>query len=304
MKIYFLSSQPCALTVGGAYFGTTDRFERFAEIALSDNLPVAFTPENALPLSFFLNENIRFAAPAGCEVYLLRGAIAIYARDFPPRDLSLRPVAQKREGDTLVSVFFQGALQLSIESPLGFFVHALPPSFSPCEIALENGLVFLKATDSLAVFTKTAERLLLEKVLSYSVENGELRARLPLSDRLGRVAECVWRLDENGLERTAFTLSQARSQGGGADGDTLRDELLPYAFFESVLIGADIAQMLSDELLPDKEKLVAFLGDFCAVNATDDPYTCALIRKKGKDLFEAAYYAVTVENGKIADIRG
>ena len=39
MKIYFLSSQPCALIIGGAYFGRTGDFERFAEISLQDNLP-------------------------------------------------------------------------------------------------------------------------------------------------------------------------------------------------------------------------------------------------------------------------
>jgi hypothetical protein len=61
MKIYFLSSKPCILTVNGAFFGTVNGFERFAEVSLKDNLFLCFTPENALPVNFFLTENIRFA---------------------------------------------------------------------------------------------------------------------------------------------------------------------------------------------------------------------------------------------------
>lgn len=304
MKIYFLSSKPCALTLNGAYFGLTDRFERYADIALADRMLVTFTPENALPISFFLTEDIRFAPPAGCEVYLLKNAIAIYAYDFPPRDLTLIPVAQARDNDTLVSVFFQGALQLSIESPRGFFVRSLPPSLAPCEIEFHSGLVFLKAADTLAVFTKKAEQVFLESVLSYTVENDVLSARLPLLERLGRVLDGKWRLQENGCERVAFSLLQARTENGETDAEKIQDELLPYAFFESVLIGADVAQMLADELLPQKDQLVAFLGDFVSVTPTESPNVCALIRKKRQGLFEATYFTVTVENGKITDIQG
>ena len=74
MKIYFLSSRPCALTLNDAYFGITDGFERFAEISLKDKLFVRFSPENAQPVSFFLTENIRFDPPTGCDIYLLKDA--------------------------------------------------------------------------------------------------------------------------------------------------------------------------------------------------------------------------------------
>jgi hypothetical protein len=60
MKIYFLASQPCALKIGGTFFGMVNDFERFAEFSLKDNLFVEFIPENALPICFFLNESIRF----------------------------------------------------------------------------------------------------------------------------------------------------------------------------------------------------------------------------------------------------
>ena len=76
MKIYFLSSRPCALFLDGEFAGRTDLFERFADINPKDNAFVRFVPEGALPVSFFLTERLRFSPPDGCEVYILRDGIA------------------------------------------------------------------------------------------------------------------------------------------------------------------------------------------------------------------------------------
>ena len=78
MKVYFLSSKPCILTLNGAYFGLTDTFERYAEISPKDNLFAEFTPESGQPIRFFLNENIRLNPPDRCEIYLLKDALAVW----------------------------------------------------------------------------------------------------------------------------------------------------------------------------------------------------------------------------------
>ncbi len=299
MKIYFLSSIPCALHVGGVYFGLTDTFERHAELSLSDKLYVQFSPENALPVGFFLTENIRLEPPTGCEVYLLKDGVAIYASDFPPVDYALRPVAQKREGNLLATVFIQGKPQLSIESPDGFFVATLPPFFSPCELIFHQNLLFLKGEYHLAVYTLRAQPLLCEKVAGYELSEGELTATLPLSDSLQRTAFCRWQLSKTGCELTEFTLRQAENATGEPPHD-----LLAYAFFESALLKADIAPFLHEELRPDAEGILAFLGDFTAVTLTEKENVCGLVRKKKERLFAVEYYSVQIEEGKITDVRG
>ena len=122
MKVRFLSSVPCALTVGGKYYGVTDGFERFAEITLKDNLFACFSPQNALPLGVFLNENLFFAPPEGVYVCLLRDGAAVYARSFPPRLSETRIVAQERFVADLITVFFQGSLCISLETSAGFYI--------------------------------------------------------------------------------------------------------------------------------------------------------------------------------------
>ncbi len=297
MKIYFLSSQPCALTLNGAYFGLTDHFERFAEIDLRDRVFVQFNPENALPVSFFLSEDIRFVPPPNCAVYLLKDGVAVYACNFTPIDSALRPIAQKRDGDCLVTVYAQGRVQMTVQTADGFFNATLPPSFADCEILFHAGLILLRSSTELALYTKTACLLLHEQALEYQIEDNLLRAQLPLFDSLGQTADCVWELSKDACKQTQFTLRAPKSRP-----DVL-EELLPYAFFESVLIGGNYADFLCDELLPDAEQIRAFLGDFIAVTLTKEPRCCGLIRKKAERLFTVSYYAVEIADGKITDIK-
>lgn len=298
MKIYFLSALPCALKLNGVYFGSTDRFERFVELSLQDRIFAEFTPENALPIGFFLTEDLRFTPPDGCEVYLLADGIAVYARDFPPKEFSLRVIAQARFQDVLVTLFRQGALQLSIEWENSFFIATLPPAFENATFSEHGGLYFVEGQNRLAAYTKTAKCVFLEETLAYAFMENELHATLPLSDCLGRTVDCVWELTETGCERKRITIRQAAAE------PTAAQSLLPYVFLESVRIGADYAQFLSEELQPDAEKLRAFLGEFESVILTRDPSVYGLIRQKKPRLYETVYYTVETVDGKITDVRG
>ncbi len=296
MKIYFLSSLPCALTLNGAYYGVTDTFERSAEICLSDGVYAQFSPQGSAPVGFFITEELSTSPPQGCEVYLLKDGIAVYANDFPPLDFTLRPIAQKREGEKLATVYAQGKQQLCIQTPSDFFNATLPPSFDPCEIVFLEKLILLKGERHLAVYSEDGKQLLFEKVNEYTLTDNKLTASLPLSDSLQRTAECVWELFEKACVLRSFTVRQRETFPARG--------LIAYAFFESVLLNADYTQFLSDELIADKENILAFLGRFIAVTLTAEENTCALVRKKSKRLYALDYFTVEIEEEKITDIRG
>ena len=304
MKTYFLSSQPCALTINQAFFGVTDGFERFAELTLSDNLFIQFTPQNALPISFFLTEDIRFRAPAGVEVYFVKDGLALYAKDFPPTDFSLRPIAQEKDKNLLVTVFQQGTVQATFQTDSAFFTATLPPSFTHCNILFHVELVFLSSPTELHIFTREGKRVFAERIAEYQVEQDTLSVVLPLSDSLGRYARCTYRLDNNGCERTSFTLSQARAHNGSIEPTAVQTELLAFAFFQTALLGGDCSAFLEDSLRERAEDLRAFLGEFIAVTPTDNPLCCGLIKPVGERIFEARYFSVEMSDGKICDIQG
>lgn len=309
MKVYFLSSKPCILTLNGAYFGLTDTFERYAEISPKDNLFAEFTPESGQPIRFFLNENVRLNPPERCEVYLLKDGLAVYAKDFPSTDPTLRVVAQERESDTLVTVFMQGGVQVSIENKNGFFLSTLPPSFESCSLQFYENFTLISSPTQIALYNHRGERLLLESATAFSLQSGRLTATLPLSDSLNRTAECVWTLEDNQAKQTAFTIVQQTKvhlPANENDQDTngrVRDEILPYAFLESALLGLDCSGYLCDELKEKSESLKNFLGDYESVVLTKTPTVCGLVRKKADRLFEVDEYFVEIKNGKINDVK-
>ena len=294
MKTYFLSSKPCVLTINGAYFGVTDRFGRFAELSLKDGLFAKFTPEGGLPVSFFLSEEIRFRPPKGVEVYLFKDSLVLYAKEFPTADFSLRVIAQERFDDTLVTLFYQGSVQLSIERKGEMFNATLPPSFEKATLSKHGNIFFVENGNQLLGYDQNGKCVLNEEVLSYTFDENSLQATLPLFDSQSGVVDCEWELSENIRQTKRSVLVKSKE---------IAKRLLPYVFFESILIGGNFEKYLSDELLPEKENLKGFIGNFNKVCLTDDPLCCALLKKKKDRLFEAVYFTVEVENGKITDVK-
>ena len=293
-----MSSMPCALSLNGMYYGITDRFERYVEVCLSDKVYAEFSPAGCLPVGFFITEEITNSPPLGCEVYLLRDGVAIYACDFSTADSTLRPVAQARDGNTLATLFWQGKLQLTIESSKSFFNATLPPLFDPCELIFCEGLLLLKGENTLGVYDLTGNRLLLERFKECTLSQNILNATLPLSDRLQRFAKCEWELIDGTCKQRAFSIIERGER------EQPSDDLLAYAFFESALFGGNFCEFLSDGLRDDAQHIRAFLGDFIAVTLTETPTVCGLVREKKERLFAVDYYEVEIENGKITDVKG
>jgi hypothetical protein len=301
MKVYFLSSEPCALTLNDVYFSVTDSFERFIEVCPKDNIYARFSPQGKLPIGFFITENLRFSPPDGCDVYLLKDGIAVYAHDFYSADPSMHLITQKRQGDTLVTVFQQGRIQVSIQTAENFFIAYLPPAFDHCQIYFYQDLCLLEGQNIFALYTKSGECLLQEHFLTYFVENNTLNATLPLSDSQNRVVDCAWNLDKNTCTRVRFCIRFAKDETAP---NAPPEDLLAYTFFEGLLLGADVSALVCEALQNNIPQIRAFLGDFQGVILTNQPHVCGLIKKKAERLFSVCYYEITCENGKITDVKG
>ncbi len=293
MKIYFLSARPCALVVGSAYFGKTDTFPRHAEVYAKDELLVEFRPENALPITFFLTEKIRFEPPCRCEVYLLPDAVAIYAKDFIPCDFTLKNILQEKLGDSTLTIFSQGEIQVYLESPSGAFVKPLPPSFLPNNVQKAKDFYLLTSQNAFCLLNKKAETLLYERCESVSLEGNLLTAILPLQSSKARKAKCVWRLDDT-PQREQFNLLQPTKEKSSG--------LLAYAFFQSVLLGLEYEQFLSSPIREKAKEIPAFLGDFQDVIPQEEENACGLIYQKSERLYEIKIFRVTTEGDKIIEI--
>lgn len=278
--MYFLSDTPCAMFINGAFFGRCDGFARFTELSLKDNLFICFQPENALPISFFLNDNIRFSPPSGCEVYLLDNAIAVYARRFPAFNQAYTVHTQARFDDVLFTVFSQGMWQVAVNSQNTFLLDELPFAFEHPTLCALDDFVLLESPRAVAVYTKDGKRLLCLRALSYERKNELLTVRLAyLSQTYTLISGEVL------LTETIFTGNPP----------------LAYTFCCKLLNGGNPREMLCDELADGIEEIRAYLGDFCAVEPTDDPFVCVLISKRSEGIFSVTRCSVKTKDGKIED---
>lgn len=297
MKIYFLSARPAALKVGGAYFGVINDFEKFADVSLQDRLLVECIPQGALPVAFFLDETLPDAPPDGVDVYLLKDGAALFVREYPPSDFTLRPLLEKRASSTLVTLFRQGKLQAAIDSPKGVFVTAIPDEFERATIDVFGKYILLQTEHALLVLTDEGEILLERQAERCERTNEELSVLSPVFDSLGRRKREIFTLGET-LIRTEYSLLVPEKR------KTAEESLLVYAFFESVLIGADVAPFLSPEIREKTDELKSFLGEFTAVTLTNESNTVGLVKRKRERVFEVCYYTAELKNGKIVDIKG
>ena len=295
MKIYFLSSIPCALTINGVFYGKTDTFARCADLSLTDNAYAQFSPNGGAPFGFFITETLPFEPPRGCKVYRLKEGLGIYAVDFPPSDYAFRVIAQQRQGNCLATVFTQGAPQVCIDSPRGLFNAYLPPSFADCTVHFHQNLLLLQSPTEVAVFNREGKFLLCKRAMKTTVEGDSLVLTIPLP--YGITAREVWQCFDEVCEKREFTPSSPCFV------ENPTDEELAHEFFLRALYGGDFASLLHEDVRKDAEQIRAFLGEYFEVFLTDTPSVCGLLRKVKHNLYTADYYAVSIENGKITDIQ-
>lgn len=288
MRIYFLAERPCALTIGGAYLGLIDGFERSVELASSDILCEIAPLGDFLPLRFCLDDGFFLDPPPEIRLYYTEKAVAVFASDFLRADQSLKVLWQTRTADSRLTLTCQGKWTLNLENETGFHLIELPEALSDCTAEPVKDGILLRGKEAFMLLSRAGERLLFSEGNVLSA--GEtIRAEVPFRDSLGHVAVCEWR--EGKLVSCAVRSLREPSEATFA-----------LALFESVLIGADAAPFLSEELLPKADKLKEYLGDFTSVVLTPEPDKIGLCFQRKERVFDVRYFRVTLKEGKISNI--
>ena len=226
------------------------------------------------------------------EAYLLRDGAAVFARDFPPRSPDMRLVAQERFAADLITVYFQGGLFVSFETPAGFYVSPLPLKYENARLSKRGELYFIEGTNALCIFNARGKKIFDESVLSFSYDSGTLRCVLPLYGGGRRTLSGEWALTNS----DCYLISKI------IEGDA-QSAHRAYDFFENFRIGADVSAFLSRDLQEKSAQLNLFLGNYVYAFPCDNENECGVLRKKGERLFEADYYTAEFSDGKIVDIK-
>ncbi len=288
MRVYFLSEKRGALTVGGAYFGVVDAFERSAELDPADALFCECAAIGYAPVRFCFDEQFLFSPPPHVRLYFSGGAVAVWIYDFLRDDQSLRVLWQERIAGSRLTLCMQGRLQLNLENETGFHLISLPENLADARPSACCGGVLLEGAEAFCLLSRDGEFLV--RAEGTVLERGEtLKAEVRFHDSAGHTAVCEWR----GKELLSCTLRTTRPP---------TDATFALAFFESVLIGADVAPYLSDALKPKIGVLREFLGEFEHVLLRDEKDVVGLVYARRERVYEVRAFRVEVDGGKVTNI--
>lgn len=288
MRVYFLSEKRGALTVGGAYFGAVDGFERSAELDPADALFCECAAIGYAPVRFCFDEQFLFAPPPHVKLYFSGDAVAVWICDFLREDSTLRVLWQERVERSRLTLCLQGRLTLNLENETGFHLIPLPESLLDAKPYPCCGGILLEGGNAFCLLSRDGE--ILVRADGKVLEGGDvLKAEVAFHDSVGHTALCEWR----GAELLSCTVRTARPP---------TDATFALAFFESVLIGADASAFLSDALKPKAGILREFLGDFEHVLLRDDPHVVGLVYARRERVYEVRAFRVEIENGNIKNL--
>ena len=298
MRVYFLSSRPCALKINGVYLGVTDGFERYCELSSRDGALCEFVPLSGrhAPISFLFDDELLHTPPRGACVCLLPQGAAIYAYDFLPFFSPLMLIAHKKCPAGDVTVFSQGGVQAQISHESEEKSIALSEDFSDCEIL--DGEKILVFAGRLALLAMADGEIFFHgKVKDFSFDGKELHAETPLYDLCARTLSCVWSYDE---ENKKIALRSCRC----AQGKELPEKFLLCELLQELRFGAEISGFLSPALAGAEKNLREYFGNYVkAIPLPGAECGAGIVCRKREGIYEMKYFAAEVKNGRIENIK-
>ena len=294
------------MKLNGAYMGVIDSFERFVDVDGDGKILAEIVPDgDALPQSFFIDDKLFTSPPDFLDVYLCGGDTVIYVSRFERRARGLKVVAQTSFYGGQYTLFLtDGRVYLNFERQSDCSLYELP---SCCESATLSESVIggfpvllVRGAGYLVVISENGKRVFYNPAEEF-VCGDKLTVTVNFNTCAGCRAVCVF-----GYDGTEMKLESSRTE----ERVPPAENVLHFAFFESVLTRGDFSKYLCDDLKANAAALPEFLGGFVDVSVPykkfydehGDVKAAGLVYPQSKNLFVVKYFTVDIENGKITNV--
>ncbi len=309
MRIYFLSQEPAGLRLDGVYAGVIDGFGKFFETD-KERVLCEVIPGSALkPLHFFIDDGFFSCPPDFADVYLTDGDAVVNICRYTSCDGGVFVVAQARYCGNLATLILNGGRPCLVVEGKCALQYPLPREFSSATMKEGQiggrGALFIEGEGCLAVISESGKQVFVNPVESW--ETGEkLRVRVPYATCAKIVADCTFCYDGESMRPESSTAKEYAPPD---------EDIIHFAFFESVLHRAGFAKYLGEELKPKADALPSFLGEFTEVTVPPEKFYLAhpslrspetrvagLCYPLKSNLFSIKYFAVRLSGGLIENI--
>ncbi len=321
MYYYFCAEYPAVIKFNGVYQGVLDGNVRSVNRSANSPLFVEICPltQSENPCNLLLSDGFFQNPPPCVNLTDLKGGYLIKLQKTDCNN-QFRVVTQLKERDFVATIFYEGGLNFSFENRYGIFTDKLPNVCDGANITplLVGGIPLLAVTldgqKQIVVLYKIADQV--EKALEFSASevnfiepnssNGKTYyMNADICDDTFDVAKhrITYRL-ENADGIIKLRMVEIKTSENFCI-DKLSQKILPYAFFEEALVGGKIEEYLCQNLKPNADKIVGFLGEFIGV-MPPPPFRSidevGLIKKEDGNKYAVDYYRLTFENGKISNL--
>lgn len=289
MRVYFLAETPCMLFINGLPLGSVDGFERSAEINPDDGVFCEYKSAEYLPVGFRLDQQFLLSPPPQIKLYYVHDGVAVYACDLLRTDQSLKVLLQERFGATRLTLLRQGKIQLDFSDGFHVKLLDLPPSLEHAKAYMVGREYLIEADNAFALVSHEGELLTVSE--GHVLEKDPLlKAEIPFHDSCGHTAVCVWE---------AGKLKECKLRAKTPP----TEQTLALALFEGVLIGADVTELLCDELKEKAPDLRDFLGRYLSVVPTQDQAVAGLVYRRKERIYDVRYFRIETSDGKITNLK-
>lgn len=310
MYYYFCSDYPSVLKINGIYYGSV--FNNVKSINIeSESAPFIeicslIPTENSINL--VLDQEFLNYPPENVLVTDLKGGYMLrFNQCFNKQGFNI--LAQKKYSNAVVTVFNENGLKISIETPNDFF--ALPIAYPAQSAKIDS--FFINSTNLISVSLYNDKTLLyiftienkIEQIFFRQVNHFTLEDQFTTTENLFDMAKhsikTTWTLEGNILKEKNRTITQHEK----FDLNSLNEKLIPYAFLEQMLVGADISQYVSDNIALNVQMLPEYLGNFIGICPPPSFIRCdavGLIYRKKQNVYQVEYFTFEIKNRKISNI--
>ena len=300
-----MSERTAGLLLDGAYVGIIDGFERFVEADEGAKIVAQSVPSgDFLPLHFLIDDNFFADPPAFTDVYLIEDGAVVYLNGYPPREQTLRVIAQKDFAGGRYTLFENGGkIYLNCEREK-CSLFELPAEFREGALIEERvcgyPVLAVAGNGCLCIISEEGERVFMNPAESWNAGD-RLKVTTNFATCAGNKAECTYLYDGRKMTlESSLTREYAPTNA----------EILHFAFFESVLTHGDFKKYLCGELQEEADVMYSFLGEFTEViiptrafcDRHPDVKCAGLVYPIKKHLFKVRYFAVDITDGKITNV--
>lgn len=303
MRLYFLSCERAALKLNGIYMGVIDSFERRIDWDEKTLFAEMIPDGNAQSVNFFIDEGLFSCPPDYLDIYDLNGEKLIYVRKYAKKSAKMKLIWQTRFEGNLITLFEQNGVFLSVENGQTE-LYEMDDKFAKSEYSLWDicgATAFLITCEGcLCIISRGGKRAFYNAVDSYALGES-LKICVDFKTCTLCRAECEYSYD--GYE---FALISSKV----TERKAVPQEIMHFAFFESLLIGAGAEKYLCPDMAEKLGEIKAFLGGYMGVCVPTESFylshgdisVAGLIYPVKAHRFSVKYYGVEKENGLISNI--